>query len=295
MSFIDSIVASIIAFIHKYYIDPIITDSGYNIVNTVTWAVILGLAVYLLIYALQKMEIKIDAKFMMATLPFVIAGASLRVVADMGAISPPYSYILITPNIYFFVFLVTAACLGASLLLQKYNAVKSFHQPYVLMGCLFIAAVYLVLFSVGTVANWWVPFAVAVIGIGIAVVFGLIAKKAGSKIFSDKMNLTILAAHMIDAASTVIGMEIFGYYEKHVVPAYLIDLTGTALVMFPLKFIIFFLVVWALDIMLEKATADENDKEKEQMGQIKNAIKFVVIILGLAPGIRNSIRLFFGI
>ncbi|WNY28132.1 hypothetical protein MmiEs2_03140 [Methanimicrococcus stummii] len=291
MSFIDSV----IAFIHEYYIDPIINDSGYNIFNTLTWAIILGIAVYLLIYFLQKMNIKIDAKSMAATLPFVIAGASLRVVADTGAVSPPFSYVLITPNIYFFVFLVTAACLIASLLLQKFKAVKTFHLAYAALGCLFILIVYWILFDVGTVANWWVPFAVAIVGIGLAVLFGAAAKRAGNAVLSDKMNLMILAAHLMDATSTVIGIEVFGYIEKHVVPAFLIELTGTALVMYPLKLIIFFLVVWLLDVGLEKAMADESDKEKSQIGQIKNAIKFVIIILGLAPGIRNSIRLFFGV
>lgn len=291
MSFIDTVTA----FIQTYYIDPIIHDSGYNIVNTVTWAVILGIAVFLLIHFFQKADIKIDAKSLAATLPFVIAGASLRVVADAGVISPPYSYILITPNIYFFVFLVTVACLAVAFLLQKYTAVKSFHLPFAVMGCVFILIVYWILFSVGTIAAWWVPFAVAVVGIGAALLFGFVAKKAGSSIFSDKMNLIILASHLMDATSTVIGIEVFGYVEKHVVPAYLIELTGTALVMYPLKLIIFFVVVWMLDKVLEKAIADENDKEKENMGQIKNAIKFVIIILGLAPGIRNSIRLFFGI
>ncbi len=291
MSFIDSV----IAFIQKYYIDPIINDSGYNIFNTLTWAIILGIAVYFLIYFFQKMNLKIDAKALAATLPFVIAGASLRVVADTGAISPPYSYILITPNIYFFVFLITASCLVATLLLQRFKVIKSFYLPYAALGCIFILIVYYTLFSVGAVANWWVPFAVAVVGIGAAAVFGLAAKKAGSEIFSDKMNLMILAAHLMDATSTVIGIEVFGYVEKHVVPAFLIELTGTALIMYPLKLAIFFLVVWGLDKVLEKAAEGESDEDKEQMGQIKNAIKFVVIVLGLAPGIRNSIRLFFGI
>ena len=290
-----SLMDSIIAFINKYYIDPIVNDSGYNIVNTATWAIVLGIAVYLLIYAFKKMNIKIDEKFMMATFPFVIAGASLRVVADMGVVSPPYSFILITPNIYFFVFFIAAACLGLLLLLQKFNLIKSFHLPFAICGGLFTVLIYIVLFSAGTVVNWWVPFASAIIGIGIAAVFWLIAKKAGSRIFTNKMNLAILAAHMIDAASTVIGMEVFGYYEKHVIPAYLIDVTGTALIMFPLKLILFFVIVWALDVVLEKSMAKESDKDKEEMGQIKNAIKYVVFILGLAPGIRNSIRLFFGV
>jgi len=290
-----SLLNSIIDFIQQYYIDPIINDSGYNIFNTVTWAIILGIAVYFLIYFLQKMNIKIDAKSMAATFPFVIAGASLRVVADSGAISPPFSYILITPNIYFFVFLVTAACLVFALLLQKYNYVKTFHQVYAALGMLFILVVYAVLFSVCTIANWYVPFAVGIVGISIVLIVYLIAKKFGSSIFSDKLNLMILGAHMMDATSTVIGIEVFGYVEKHVLPAYLIELTGSAYVMYPLKIAIFLIVILLLDKGLESAAANENEKDRAQLGQIKNAIKFVIIILGIAPAIRNSIRLMFGI
>jgi len=290
-----SFIQSIIAFIQKYYIDPIVNDSGYNIINTLTWAIILGIAVYFLIYSFQKRNIKIDSKFMAATLPFVIFGSSLRVVADAGAISPPFSYALITPNIYFLVFLIAATCLIVSLLLQKYKAVSTFHIPYAAFGCLSILIVYAILFSVGTVAYWWVPIAVAVIGLGATFLFGFAAKKLGSSVFSNKMNLAVLAAHLMDATSTVIGIEVFGYYEKHVLPAFLIELTGSALVMYPLKLAIFFIVVWLLDKSLESATEGETEKEKDQIDQIKNAIKFVIIILGLAPAIRNSIRLFFGI
>jgi len=291
MSFMDSV----IAFIQEYYIDPIVNDSGYNIFNTVTWAIVLGLSVYFLIYVFQKMNLKIDSKFMGATLPYVVLGSTLRAVADSGVVSPPFLYVLITPNIYFFVFVLGAAALVASLLLQKYNVIKAYHQLYAVLGCFFVLAGCIVLFVSCPVAHWWVPFAVVGTGLGITLLVGLASKKAGNPIFSDKMNLMILAAHMMDAASTVIGIEVFGYVEKHVLPAYLIELTGTAFVMFPLKLLIFLLVVLALDKVLPKAMENEDEKEREQMGQIKNAVKFVVITLGLAPAIRNSLRLLFGI
>ncbi|MCL2142553.1 MAG: DUF63 family protein [Methanimicrococcus sp.] len=295
MPFLDSVTQ----FITTYYIDPIINDSGYNVYNTLTWAIILGIAVYVLIYSLQKMKIQVDFKFMGVTLPYIIAGASLRVVADAGAVSKPFSYLLISPNIYFSVFFITLACLVLSLILQKYKAVQSFHLPFLSLGVLFILIVYVILFLNCSIAHFWVPFAVAFVGIGGAVLFGMAAKAAGSQffsdklnltIFSDKLNLTILAAHLMDATSTVIGIEVFGYVEKHVLPAYLIDVTGTALIMYPLKFIVFFAAVWILDVGLKV-----EEKDKENMNFIKNAIKFVIIILGLGPAIRNSIRLFFGI
>ncbi|NQE53673.1 hypothetical protein C5S29_08775, partial [ANME-1 cluster archaeon GoMg3.2] len=35
-------------FIYTYYIYPILTDAGYNPVNTITWALMLGLMVFVL-------------------------------------------------------------------------------------------------------------------------------------------------------------------------------------------------------------------------------------------------------
>ena len=60
-------------FIKKYYIDSIVYKQGYNIVNTLTWAVILVVAAVLLYKFLEK-RIKIDEKFAYANMPFVILG-----------------------------------------------------------------------------------------------------------------------------------------------------------------------------------------------------------------------------
>ncbi|WNY27306.1 DUF63 family protein [Methanolapillus ohkumae] len=279
-------------FIYTYYINPVLYDSGYNVFNTLTWAIILGIAVYFIIYTLRKMKISVDKNFILAALPYVVAGASLRVVGDSGVITAPYSYVLITPNIYFFVFLVTVLCLLVSLLLQKFKFVPSFHRPFAAIGCFLAVAVFGVLFVTNDVAHWWVPIAVVGVGFTLTALFGLAAKKLGSTIYSDKLNLSILMAHLMDATSTVIGIEVFGYYEKHVLPSYLIDLTGSALVMYPLKIAIFMIVVWILDKGLD---AESTGEDKDQLETIKNAIKFVIIILGLAPAIRNSLRVFFGI
>ncbi len=77
-----------------------------------------------------------------------------------------------------------------------------------------------------------------------------------------------------------------GYFEKHVVPTYLIELTGTALVMYPLKLIIFIGVIYMLD------TQFEDDKRSQDL---KMLIKMVILILGLSPATRNTIRMMLGI
>jgi uncharacterized membrane protein len=98
----------------------------------------------------------------------------------------------------------------------------------------------------------------------------------------DRQNLLIIYAHMLDASSTYIGVDWFSYYEKHVVPTFLIDLTGTAAVMFPLKLLILLPVLKLIDRSLEDPS-------------LRNLIKLTLIILGLAPAVRNTLRLALGV
>ena len=126
MSFL---IDKILQFINTYYLNPIQNDEGYNPVNTVTWAVLLVICLFGVFKLLNKFEVKITPRFIAAILPFVLAGSSLRVIEDSpaGIVHPPFSYLLITPNIYFLVFAVTVGCLWVSIRLQKAGLVKDFH------------------------------------------------------------------------------------------------------------------------------------------------------------------------
>ncbi|MPN07160.1 hypothetical protein SDC9_154426 [bioreactor metagenome] len=90
----------------------------------------------------------------------------------------------------------------------------------------------------------------------------------------------------MDASSTYIGIDKLGYFEKHVLPSYLIKLTDTALVMYPLKIVIFVGVLYLLDTQFEK---------DEQSNNLKMLIKLVILVLGLSPATRNTIRMTLGI
>ena len=103
--------AGLAAFVQKYYIDPIIYDTGYNPVDTITWAIILGLFIIGLIKLLSRWDILMDERLLLSTLPYVLAGSSLRVIEDANLVAAPWRYLLITPLIFFLVFLITAACL----------------------------------------------------------------------------------------------------------------------------------------------------------------------------------------
>jgi uncharacterized membrane protein len=232
---------------------------------------------------------------MCAVLLYFIASASLRVAAYTDVVPRPYDFFLMMMPAYYYnlIFLIISACLILFLLLQKCKVIKSYYPPFLLLGGLSVLVVYTILFLNCTVAHFWVPFAVVAVGIGGAVLFGRAAKAAGSRIFSDKLNLTILAAYLMNAASIVISIDVFGYVEKHFFTAFLFELIGTALIMFPLMFIIFFAAVWLLETLFKDEKVYEGDLPLLMV--VKNSIKIMVIGFGLLPAIFISMRLFFGV
>ncbi|WP_292380778.1 DUF63 family protein [Methanosarcina sp. UBA289] len=275
-------------FINTYYLEPIRGDEGYNVVNTFTWAVILGICIFGIFKLLEKLEVKITPRFIASVLPFVLAGSSLRVLEDSpaGIIHPPFSYLLITPNIYFLVFAITIGCLWISIRLQKAGLVKDFHLTFASFGLLWFFVNLVTLLHFENIVAPYVPLFVLGAGTGLTFIFYIIARHFKSSIFTDPLNLSILMVQLMDASSTYIGIDTLGYYEKHVVPSYLIDLTGTALVMYPLKLIIFIGVLYVLDTQFE---------DDERSLNLKVLIKMVILILGLSPATRNTIRMMLGI
>jgi uncharacterized membrane protein len=278
----------ILQFINTYYLDPIRGDEGYNTVNTITWAVVLGICIFGVFRLLEKLEVKITPRFIASVLPFVLAGSSLRVIEDSpeGIFHAPFSYLLITPNIYFLVFAITVSCLWISIRMQKAGLVKDFHLTFAGFGLLWFFINLVTLLHFENMVFPFVPLFVLGAGTGLTFTFYLVARHFKSSIFTDPLNLSILMAHLMDASSTYIGIDKLGYFEKHVVPTYLINLTGTALVMYPLKLIIFIGVLYVLDTQFE---------DDERSLNLKVLIKMVILILGLSPATRNTIRMMLGI
>lgn len=282
------LIDKILQFVNTYYLDPIRNDEGYNPVNTLTWAIVLGICIFGVFKLLEKLEVKITPRFIASIIPFVLAGSSLRVLEDSPAdiIHPPFSYLLITPNIYFLVFAITIGCLWLSIKLKKAGLVKDSYLIFAGFGLIWFFANMVILLHVQKVVAGYVPLFVIAAGTGITYAFYLVARHFKSSIFTDPLNLSILLAHLMDASSTYIGVDKLGYYEKHVVPTYLIELTGTALVMYPLKLIIFIGVLYLID------TQFDDDRQSSNM---KMLIKLVILILGLSPATRNTIRMMLGI
>lgn len=266
--------AELYPFIQKYYIEPIVMDSGYNPVNTVTWAAILGLFLLLIIRTFRHLGIRIDGPLVKATIPFIIAGSAMRVVEDAGLVPPPASYLLITPLIYFLVASVTIAALLLS------RSLSAGYRAYALFGTAWAVAVLALLYSSGITRPWIIP---AVILLGSAITAALYQARSSLTFLKDKFNMMIVLAHMLDASSTYIGVDLLGYSEKHVIPTMLIELAGTGLVMYPLKMAVLLPIL----ALMDGALKDDDD--------LSGLIRLTLLILGLAPAVRNTLRMAIGI
>ena len=80
---------------------------------------------------------------------------------------------------------------------------------------------------------------------------------------------------------TYIGVELYGYRELHILPHTLIDVFGSAIIMYPLKIVILFGILYLIDHYIE-----EQD--------MNVFIKMVIMAIGLVPAIRNYLRLIMG-
>jgi uncharacterized membrane protein len=97
----------------------------------------------------------------------------------------------------------------------------------------------------------------------------------------SNQNLGILSAHFLDASATFVALSYYGYLEQHIVPRLLFSVAGNTS-FFALKIVVLLPVLYLID-----KYADE--------GRFKNLLKIVILILGLAPGLRDLIRLMAGV
>lgn len=277
-------------YIYKYYINGIVNDTSYNPVDTITYAILLGISIFGVLKLLEKVEIKIDTRFIISVTPYILAGSSLRVLEDSNVFEPPVRYLFITPIIYFFVFAVTISILTLSHYLEKKGIIT---DQYVLFGYTGVAWFFINIAWLQAAGNIENPVPAATIlflgSITTAIIY-LISRKSGFDLLTDKLNLSILFVHLLDASSTVIGMEVLGYYEKHVVPTFFINLAGNytdvpSTVMYPLKLLIFIPVIYMLD----------NEFNKENEIKLKNLMKLAILVLGLSPATRNTLRILMGV
>ncbi len=284
-----NIIDTLWQYIYKYYINGIVNDASYNPVDTVTYAILLGISLFGVYKFLVKLKIEVDTSFIIAVTPYILAGSSLRVLEDSGAFSPPIKYLFITPIIYFVIFAVTISILSLAISLERKGIIKDYHIFFCAGGIAWTLVNIASLIVFGKVQHLEYAAAILTLGLVSTGAVYLVSSKLNFTLLTNKLNISILFTHLLDASSTYVGMDWLGYYEKHVVPTFFIDIAGKftdhpALVMYPLKLLVFIPVFYMLDSQFD-------DKDKKFIP----LMKLVIIVLGLSPAVRNTLRILMGV
>lgn len=273
-------------FIYDYFVRPIWDRSGYNIINTLAYAIIAIVSIYAISRAL-KGRVAIDSGFIRGAMAFVLFGSTVRVVTDSidnGKFLPitplhqlvldshiyDYGYLTVTPGIYIvtaFLMLGTLAALHmlkrTGLLMHVGLALWAPHFILILpfMGYAIYALPILALAAIPAYAAW--------------------------RHFKDSALTLVVAGQALDGAATFVVIDIFSkvsgiaYFEQHVVGGFIGSFFGTFFVFYLLKVAIAFAASYAL--------------QKEKMdGEDRNYIALVLMIMGFAPGIRDMLRMAMG-
>lgn len=265
-------------FLRRYFIDPILHEEGYNAVNTTAYALLFVMMGFLCYRGLKRRNIKIDTAFLRAIAPYVLVGGVFRAMQDMN-LPAQYlgdnflQYLFVTPLIYFFVMVICVCSLFISLALMRESYWKATAGTAVVISLFGFLLLCLNARKVEYGALLLIPA-----GLVLSTAFMYYLAKRVSWDFITR-NLWVVAGQMLDASATSFGLYSYGYVEQHVIPGYLISLTGTPFIFFPLKMLVVGLVLYIL--------------REEKDGELKNFILLLVFILGAAPGLRDFLRILF--
>ncbi len=256
--------------INTYFIHPLVNRTGeYNVINTVTYAILLFIGTYLVYAKLLRNRVAMDAKFALSFSSFAVFAASIHVMDDMKII---VSNLLVTPMIQFIMYALFLILLPFSLFVQKNWKIAYWK---ILTAVTLVPSSLIILFILSKAQNLQgLIYIVMSFALSTSAVYAV--RRTFPKILT-KENLSVLSVHMLDASSTFVSIAFFGYKEQHVLPTFLMGLFGPA-VMFPLKLLVIGFVLYSFDNEIR----DKN---------LRTFFKILVLILGLGPGLRDTLRL----
>tara|TARA_Y100000034_G_scaffold67949_1_gene81981 strand:- start:2188 stop:2946 length:759 start_codon:yes stop_codon:yes gene_type:complete len=244
------------AFLDQYFIKPFNSTIEYNIVNTLVYAILAFMGIVLIYKLLDRQKVEINAKLAISLIPYILLGALIRAYVDHNLI--PKNLLTASPGIY----LSIAAVFVAGLLLRR----------VILVGIAGLI-ITLILFGIPSIMNAWYLLAITLVTLATIGISIFIAKKLNQKWFNQKLTLLAYSGQLFDALNTSFILQLFGGFEKHVIPRAVIRSVGTPFAFIPLKLIVVIPILYLLS------------KSKED--KFARLILVSAFVLGFAQGIRN--------
>ena len=327
--FIGPVIAD--ALNHPVEYHGIVAREGYSIISEVIYGIGLLAAIYALYLFFERLKIKIDINFFISTMPFILLGSFARVMEDAGLLKSPLSYFFISPLIYFQIgiYFSIALFFGIFLKKEKYfiyfiSVIDAMYSIfYAFFGYLFKYAIHPIIFILISLFSIYIyflfdkkdynaslfsfgilfftpsfliylslPFKMElnfhpiiflsmILAFIIAFVIYIISKAVKS-IFHQFLNTSVIFAHSLDGFTTwMVASRQFNigisYGEKHPLPAFLLK-HGIS---YPvLKLAVILIIIYSIE---------------DLKSNLKNTIKWLILFLGLAPGLRDFLRILIGV
>jgi len=243
----------------------------YSVLDYVIYLLILVVVLGLIRRFLFR-YVDLDEKFIYMIVPYMLLGVFVRLLADVGFFEKSQFW-SITPGVYILCVVVGLLGLLSGLLLAKIRDVEYWILP-TLIGVVGVAYTGFNLLSyLAFPGRMLVPMFMAAC-------VALFFRYAKINPLNRWDNVALVFAHMLDASSTYIAYDFYGFDEEHLLPRFLIEyFGGSAAVMIPAKLVIVLLVI----IALENYNQDDDDVILYKM------LKIVIFIFGFGPGLRNSL------
>jgi len=266
---------SILEFFKKYFISPITEISGYNWVNTTVYGFLLSVIALIVFRSVRQSEYEINLELFLVFLPYMVWGSTVRALVDADVY--PYTYLLVSPGIIFTTLFIFAISVVVSGYLKQHVNLE-YGQILFILGCILVTSQLALVIPLIQSLN----IGLILTGSSTAISFVLWALRSFLQtkipILKSRENFLVLLFHFLDANTTFIGVELYGYRELHILPHTLIDIFGSAIIMYPLKIAILFGVLYLIDHYV---------RERD----MSLFIKLVLMAIGIVPAIRNFLRL----
>jgi uncharacterized membrane protein len=278
--------SGIIDFINRNYIDGIINDTSYNHFDMITYIIVLFAGIYAVLHLLNRLKIKVDEDFVMATIPYIFLGSVFRVIEDADMLKPPLKYFFITPLIYFVIFAISFGILLSTRHLEKIGKIKNYLQSYAYAGMtISVAAVIVLAFNSYKSFNLDVLLYSLVLAVALSGAIIKLSPFIGMVYLRSRVYSFVIFSFLLDAFTTYIGVDLLGYVNKHPFSSLLASVFGTDAAMIPLSAVLALLIIF----MLERESG--KDKKEDE----KYILILTLIVLGFSMGVRNLLAISFGV
>lgn len=259
-------------FIDTYFIAPMRDRTGFNPIQTITYAILAITAIFLIQKLFKKKNITIQNSLIKAVCLFVLFGSTVRVLVDADIY--PYEingfYPFITPGIYL---IVGAITLLSILLLQNNKDLITFGSLLFLSQLVPLVPLF---------SNIEMAAAIIVVA-SLATIVGFIFLNATKNIHLISLPTLAVFAHCFDGAATFIAIDFLSgkYFEQHFFVRSLFSLFNTMFIFLVLKL--------ALSVIFAMMLLDSKDNDE------RNYYVLILIITGLAPAFRDWLRILCGV